>query len=147
MLGIVLLGVAAGLAANQVSPRRLPWITPPKQAPIASEFIRLEEARQRWVEGATLFLDAREPADYQAGHIGNALNLPVLSFARKFGEIAPLLTPETRLILYCDGEECELSHRLKSELVPLGYTNIQLLHNGWSAWRKAGFPVVMEASR
>jgi hypothetical protein len=29
---------------------------------------------------------------------------------RHFGEIAPMLTRELPLVLYCDGPECELSH-------------------------------------
>ena len=34
----------------------------------------------------------------------------------------PLLTPQSQLVLYCDGRECELSQRLKENLRQLGYT-------------------------
>ena len=101
----------------------------------------LEQAKQLWHLGAAFFLDAREPADYAAGHIGNALNLPAQSFAQHFGEIAPMLTPETPLVLYCDGLDCELSHRLRASLRQLGYTNMHLMSNGWTAWRQASLPV------
>ena len=40
-----------------------------------------------------IFLDAREPQDYAAGHIGNALNLPGLRFEAHFGKVAPLFDP------------------------------------------------------
>ena len=139
-LGVVLLGVAAGLAGNQLSPRGLPLITPPQPVRPVESFISLAQAKQLWHGGAALFLDAREPADFAAGHIGNALNLPAQSFAQHFGAIAPLLTPETELVLYCDGVECELSHRLRASLREGGYTNIHLLLNGWTVWRQAGLP-------
>jgi rhodanese-related sulfurtransferase len=139
-LGIVLLGIGVGLAGNQVSPRGLPLITPPKPVRQAEAFLTLGQAKQLWQIGAAFFLDAREPADYATGHIGNALNLPALSFARHIGDIAPMLTPESPLVLYCDGKECDLSHRLAANLRQLGYTNIHLLTNGWTAWRQAGLP-------
>ena len=139
-LGIVLIGIGVGLAGNQILPRGLPLITPPKPPHKTEAFITLDQARQLWQSGAALFLDAREPADYAAGHIGNALNLPAQSFAQHFGEVAPMLTPNSELILYCDGPECELSHRLRESLRELGYTNTHLLFNGWTAWRQAGLP-------
>jgi len=60
----------AGLAGNQISPRGLPLITPPKQTHKAEAFIALDQAKQLWNRVAALFLDAREPADCAAGHIG-----------------------------------------------------------------------------
>lgn len=140
-LGIVLLGIGAGLAGNQISPRGLPLVPPPKESRPADAFMTLDQAKYLWDLGSALFLDAREPADYAAGHIGNALNLPAQSFSQHFGNIAPMLTIETPLILYCDGAECELSHRLRASLQQLGYTNTHLLHNGWTAWRQAGLPI------
>lgn len=142
-LGIVVLGAGLGLAGNQISPRGLPLITPPKPAPQAKDFITLDQAKQLWHSGTAFFLDAREPADYAAGHVGNALNLPSQSFATHFSEIAPMLTPESPLVLYCDGLECEQSHRLRESLRQLGYTNTHLLFNGWTVWRQAGLPTAL----
>ncbi|MDB6108995.1 MAG: Rhodanese domain protein [Pedosphaera sp.] len=139
-LVIVLLGVALGLAGNRASSRSLPLIGSPRPASPADAFLALDQARELWQGGVALFLDAREPADYAAGHIGNALNLPAQSFEQHFGGIAPLLTPESPLVLYCDGKECELSQRLQASLRQLGYTNTHLLFNGWTAWRQAGLP-------
>jgi rhodanese-related sulfurtransferase len=139
-VAIVSLGVALGLTGNRLSPRGLPLITPPKEAPKADAFLPLERAKEIWSSGVAVFLDAREPADYEAGHIANALNLPALSFERHFGEIAPMLTPASQVVVYCDGKECELSHRLADSLHQLGYTNTHILFNGWTTWRQAGLP-------
>lgn len=137
---LVLLGAGVGLGANQISPRRLPLITPAKPVAAPSEFITLARAKLLWEGGSALFLDAREPADYAAGHIGNALNLPAQSFAQHFGAVSPMMAPESELILYCDGKECDLSHRLSATLRQQGYTNIHILFNGWTEWRQAGLP-------
>ena len=140
MLCIVLFGIGAGLAGNRLSPRGLPVIPPPKVVPQADGYLALDQAKALWHSGTALFLDARQPADYAAGHIGNALNLPAQSFAQYFVEVAPLLSPDSKFVLYCDGPECELSHRLREHLRQHGFTNTHLLFNGWSAWRQAGLP-------
>ena len=139
-LVIVFLGAVLGLAGNQLSPRGIPLMTPPKKISKAEEFIALDKAKELWGAGVALFIDAREPADYAAGHIGNALNLPALSFERHFGAIAPMLTPESQIVLYCDGKECDLSHRLAESLRQQGFTNAHILFNGWTTWRQAGWP-------
>ena len=140
-LGIVLLGIGAALAGNQLSPRGLPLLTPPRPVPAAEAFLTLAQARQLWQAGSAFFLDAREPADFESGHIGNAFNLPAQSFAQHFGDLAPMLTRESPLILYCDGKECDLSHRLAESLRQQGYTNALILSNGWTVWRQAGLPI------
>ena len=126
-----------GLLGNAISPRGLPLRTPP---PIAARTISLEEAVEVWNNGIAIFLDAREPQDYAAGHIGNAFNLPALSFEAHFGKVAPLLTPTSRIVVYCDGTQCDLSHRVIERLQQMGFTNVQILTNGWSVWRQAGLP-------
>jgi rhodanese-related sulfurtransferase len=142
---IMLLGAAVGLLGNHASPRGIPLITPPERVVKADEFIALDQAKELWHGGAALFLDAREPADYASGHIANALNLPAQSFEQHFGEIAPMLSHESPMVLYCDGKECELSHHLQNSLAQLGYTNTHLLFNGWTAWRQAGLPTARSA--
>lgn len=141
MLIILLIGICAGLLGNELSPRGLPFKTPPKKTVEQKEYLSLEQANAMWNLGTAFFLDAREPADFERGHIGNAFNLPAQSFADHFNKVSPMLTPESPLVLYCDGTECELSHHLRDKLHQLGYTNTHLLFNGWTAWRTAGLPV------
>ena len=137
---IVVASAGLGLAFNAISPKRIPYITPPKPVIAASEFIPLAEAFELWGSGAAFFLDARAPADYEAGHIAGAFNLPAESFHEHFMNVAPYLTPSSSIICYCDGVECDLSHHLAGMLRQQGYTNIHLLQNGWTVWRAAGYP-------
>jgi rhodanese-related sulfurtransferase len=145
-LTIVFLGVAVGLAGNQISRRCLPLFPPPPPVASAGAFITLEQAKQLWQTGAGIFLDAREPADFAAGHIGNALNLPAQSFPKHFAELAPLLTGSP-LILYCDGQDCDLSHRLAESLRQQGHTNLHILPNGWTVWLRAGLPTTSRSPK
>jgi rhodanese-related sulfurtransferase len=137
---IIAAGAALGLLANGVSPRRIPYLTPPKPPLQPGEIIALAEAESLWNSGAAIFLDARPPADYAAGHIANAFNLPVDEFQQHYPQVAALLGPDTPVVAYCDGIECELSHRLAQKLRELGHTNVRVLLNGWTVWRQAGLP-------
>lgn len=137
---IGMLGIVMGLLANAVSPWGIPYITPPKKAAKPEEFLTLDQAKDLWRSGAVFFLDAREPVDFAAGHIANAFNLPAANFEQYFPDLAQMFTPESSIVVYCNGEECELSHRLADKLHEQGYKNIRLLHNGWTVWRNAGLP-------
>jgi rhodanese-related sulfurtransferase len=138
---IILIGGAAlGLAANLVSPRRIPLITPPKQAVPETEFIPLSDAYALWSGSTGFFLDARAPADYEAGHIPNAFSLPAEEFDTRYPKVASMLSTDSAIICYCDGVECDLSHRLADALKQRGFTNIRILKNAWTEWVKAGYP-------
>jgi rhodanese-related sulfurtransferase len=138
---IVALGSLIGLLSNGVSSKGIPLITPPKKAPKAEEFVPVAKAHDLWGAGGAFFLDARKPLDFEAGHIANALNLPVEEFGEYYPKLAPMLSPDSAIVVYCDGTECELSHRLADQLRQQGYTNVHMLFNGWTAWRSAGYPV------
>jgi rhodanese-related sulfurtransferase len=139
-LAIVCAGAVLGLAANAISPRRIPYLTPPKAPPKAEDTVTLKEAQELWSSGRAFFLDARAPSDYAAGHIAGAWSLPVEDFEEHFPHVAPMLTPDSPIVAYCDGQECDLSHRLMTRLRELDYHNVRLLVNGWTTWHTAGLP-------
>ena len=140
-LVIVVASTALGLAVNAVSPRRIPYVTPPKPVIADSEFISLAEAHKLWNSGGAFFLDARAPADYAAGHIANAFNLPAESFTEHFPQVAPFLAEKSPVVCYCDGVECDLSHQIAAQLRQQGFKNVHILQNAWTEWIKAGYPV------
>ena len=137
-LVIVFGGAVLGLAANALSPRRIPFITPPKAPPQIQDTVTLEEAKKLWSGGSAFFLDARSPADYAAGHIAGALNLPVEEFDEYYPSIARVLAPDSVIVVYCDGLDCDLSHHLMVKLRELGCRHVRLIVNGWTVWHTAG---------
>ena len=135
---IVLVGGALGLVANAISPRGIPYVAPPQPKLQEQDVVPLPEARELWKSGAVFFLDARASADYTAGHIANAFGLPIEEFDQRYPAVAAMLTPDSIIIVYCDGQQCDLSHRLMVKLRELGYRHVRVLVNGWTAWQTAG---------
>jgi rhodanese-related sulfurtransferase len=141
VLVIILVGSVLGLLGNALVPKGIPLVTPPKKAPQPQEFTPLDQAHDLWAGGVTIFLDARSPLDFAAGHIARAINLPVEQFPDYYPKVAPMLAMDSSIVVYCDGKECELSHRLADQLRQMGYSNVHILSNGWTEWSKAGYAV------
>jgi rhodanese-related sulfurtransferase len=102
--------------------------------------IALKQAGRLFQQNAALFVDARSADLYAQGHISGALSLPWPGVERSFDQIADKLDVGKPIIAYCDGETCELSHELALFLQQLGFENVHVLVNGWSAWQQAGLP-------
>lgn len=69
----------------------------------------------------TLFIDVREPSEYEKGHVKNAINLPPAKLMAGAHEIADI-PKDTPLVLYCiTGARSNASIHM---LQQLGYTNL-----------------------
>ena len=100
----------------------------------------VEEAVRLFEKGAALFVDARSEADYRAGHIKGAVNIPDLNFENHIGSFLEKTPAETVLITYCEGDSCTLSKSLAEKLSLAGFENVFHLQNGWGQWRERGLP-------
>ena len=145
-IALTLSAALLGLLVNQVRSDSIPlhgdWSP---EARIALKFgknilIPLEEAKDKFFTGGAVFLDARTPDLYEAGHIQGAFNLPLAEFDRMTERVLTELPEETLIVTYCDGEDCTLSAELALKLKEIGYENVRLLHNGWSAWKNLQLP-------
>jgi rhodanese-related sulfurtransferase len=149
MFLVAAVGISTALVANALrwdknadgTSNSLPLVTPPKEAPKQEDLISLEEARELWdMQGYAFFLDARPSNQYAEGHIAFAWSMPADAFQQHLPTVQPLLTPESPIVVYCDGTECELSHRVAEKLKNQGFQNVRILVNGWTLWKAAGFP-------
>jgi rhodanese-related sulfurtransferase len=100
----------------------------------------LTEAWEKYKSGTALFIDARSPEDFQAGHIKGAVNLPEQAFDEVFPEKAEEIEKWKTLVTYCDGRDCPLGQALAGKLYQLGFKNVSYLVNGWASWRERGLP-------
>jgi rhodanese-related sulfurtransferase len=149
---ILLVAVTAALVVNSFRPSGIRIFETPASSAVSDgassgepgSEISLSEAMDRYSAGDTLFADARPPADFRAGHIDGARNLPVADFESWIGDFMAEVAPETPIITYCDGVNCELGIELARELTWAGYTNVRHLANGWTRWREAGMPTEFE---
>ena len=153
-LVIVVASATLGVVVNAVRSdvgkdgklRCIPFVTPPKAEIRNQEFVPLALAHELWSSGSAFFLDARAPADYAAGHIANALSLPAEAFDQHFPQVASYLTTDSVIVCYCDGTECDISHRVAELLRQRGYTNVRILKNGYTEWNKAAYPTTKGAN-
>jgi len=142
---IVVIAISAGLIANYLLPYSLPLfaseqdLNPPVPAELTP--ISLDQARRRLDEPEVIFLDARSPEAFAAGHVKGALNLPPGSFHDMH---ASLLQEQLRaaelLICYCDSTTCGQAEHLCELLSAAGYSNVAVMPEGWEGWDQAGYP-------
>jgi len=101
------------------------------------EEISVADAKKEFDSGKAIFLDVREPAEYEKGHIPKAKHLPRGLLEYKIASTIP--DKAARIVLYCKvgGRGCFATDTLDR----LGYTNVANMAGGWKAWVKAGYPV------
>ena len=149
--GIVLLSAVIGLAYNALSDGGIPLLPPPPNPVSDTLRVGIEEAKKRFDEQGTLFLDARSETAYHEGHIEGALHLPMEALQidatlddlfERFPEIAAKIISSPEIITYCSGEDCHSSVELATRLMEIGCENVKIFFGGWEAWSRAGYPVV-----
>jgi rhodanese-related sulfurtransferase len=74
---------------------------------------------RRLVESGARLVDVRTPAEFAAGHIPGAVNIPVQELERRMRELEPKDRP---IVLYC--RSGNRSGRAARMLKSAGYTNI-----------------------
>ena len=96
--------------------------------------VTVQEARQQ--VGRTLFLDAREPAEYQVSHIGDASFVGYDSFDINS---LRLIDKSQSIIVYCTvGKRSE---NISRKLQDAGFTKVHNLYGGILEWVNQGLPV------
>lgn len=90
-----------------------------------------------------VFVDSRHPIEYNKGHIKDAVNIPNEFFMDYMDDFLNAYPPETVLVVYCDGKNCEQSRFLGEELVFAGYTTVYYMEPSWLAWLNSGKPVTI----
>jgi len=149
--GLVLFGILFGIAANALSPRGIPWVGDfSRGAALANRseeelkelppVVELADVQTAVAAGDSLLaiLDARLPEDYVAGHLPGALHLSVDNLDEFYAPLKAKLERMNRIIVYCDGGDCELSHDLAEALKSYGHKRVQLFAGGIAAWTEAG---------
>jgi rhodanese-related sulfurtransferase len=112
------------------------------------EVVELEEVAkmvgsEAAYNGSIVFVDARNAADYEEGHIPGAYHIDNYNVERYLPEVRPLIEFAETIVVYCGGGECEDSIFLASELEARGFRRdaIRLFEAGMAAWRDADMPI------
>ena len=105
-------------------------------APLEHE-ISAEEAKKKIHKGTAILVDARSNEDFIEGHINGALYLPDHEFDECIDNFLSKIHPETTIITYCDGAQCDLARSLAEKLNLIGFNNAFYIKNGWSKWKES----------
>jgi len=104
--------------------------------------IHLKQAYKLYQQNV-LFIDAREPADYQYAHIKNAINIPFDHFD-EYKHLLNNIDKDRTIITYCAGTDCDLSILLSNILFEMGYKKVYIFFGGWNEWLEANYPIEKE---
>lgn len=77
---------------------------------------------------------------YDKGHIPTAVSLPDSQFEKMAAEVLPE-NKDTKLIFYCGGTHCPLSHQSAWKAEEMGYTNVAVFPAGDPQWVEQGYTV------
>jgi rhodanese-related sulfurtransferase len=107
----------------------------------ALEPVAQEELSRRQRDGQVLVLDVRPAAEYAAGHIPGAVNVPHDQLAARLAE----LPAGTDIVAYCRGRFCVFAPDAVRLLRARGFS-ARPLDGGLPDWRLAGLSVTVGLS-
>jgi rhodanese-related sulfurtransferase len=103
----------------------------------ALEAMSREELLAGVRSGSVALLDVRPAEEYQAGHLPDAINIPLEQLETMLDQ----LPKDREIVAYCRGPYCVLSHQAVQRLRKLGY-QIRRFEEGFPEWKAAGLPVM-----
>ena len=86
--------------------------------------------------GKVALLDVRPVEEFRAGHMPEAINIPL----EQLEAMLEKLPPDKEIVAYCRGPYCALSHEAVQRLRELGY-QVRRFEEGFPEWKAAGLPV------
>jgi rhodanese-related sulfurtransferase len=108
--------------------------------------VQISKVKELFDAKAGTIVDAREPSEYQEGHIPGAINMPydqVVTDPARLESFDPQGKP---IIVYCGGGTCELSMNLGFALVNAGQKRVLVYMGGWPEWSTSGYPIAKGAT-
>lgn len=98
------------------------------------EQISADELRTRLRAGEVVLLDVRPTEEYQAGHLPEAISMPLDELERRLSE----LSADKTIVAYCRGPYCVYADDALELLTERGW-QVARLEEGVAEWREAGY--------
>lgn len=151
---LLVYAVILGLGVNYFHPNKLSYIgvyrdlssgdgpiVPPSAVEGDPKFIAIAEAQMEHQFGGVLFVDARDSAEFNCGTIPGSVNipfdyLPAENLERYLDSSLGYVPKDKPIIVFCSGEECDLSLHLARNLQSFGYTKVSIFFGGSREWEK-----------
>ncbi|MGP1449905.1 MAG: rhodanese-like domain-containing protein [Wolinella sp.] len=101
--------------------------------------ISTKAAKALFDKDEALFIDARPVAKFKDSTIVGSLGISDSKFDTLYKRL-PLDT-NLKMVVFCGGMECELSHSVAAKMVAMGYKNVMTYSGGVPEWKKLGYPM------
>jgi ArsR family transcriptional regulator len=102
----------------------------------AMEALSREELLERARDGLVMVLDVRPADEFAAGHIPDAVNIPLNELMLRIAE----LDPNQEIVAYCRGAYCVFSFEAVAALRTQGF-KVRRLEDGFPEWMASGLPI------
>jgi rhodanese-related sulfurtransferase len=93
-----------------------------------------ERKVHRLLDSDTVFIDARFARDYKAGHLEEAISVPVDANDVELQKATTDIAKDARIVLYCQSAACKFAEKVAIRLIEDGYSNISIFKGGWAEW-------------
>ncbi len=84
---------------------------------------------------SVLFFDARNEHEFTEGTIPRAKNIFAMDFEKHIPYILGLEDKNVRIVVFCGGGDCDLSHELSDKLIQFGFTKVFIYLGGYTEWK------------
>lgn len=93
-----------------------------------------KERAAKLLEDGVVFIDARLSADFEAGHLEGAINVPVDANDTLHQKAIAGISKDADIVIYCQSSSCPFAEKVSTKLVSEGYSNISIYKGGWADW-------------
>ncbi|MBZ0183669.1 MAG: rhodanese-like domain-containing protein [Melioribacteraceae bacterium] len=87
-----------------------------------------------------VFIDARDKWEFGEGHISGAINVAEYKYDKDKSKLENI-AKDRLIIIYCGGDDCDLSKRVYKKMQSDGFKNIFVYLDGFSIWQENNFPI------
>jgi len=132
---LVALSAGAGALSHRFHPGA-PALYLYLETRVAEGEVSLAQARELEAAGGVLWIDARIRSEYEKEHVPGAVLLNEQEWEQlMFDSVETLSRNDQPIVIYCDAQRCDTSHRLAEKLRELGQPDVRVLAGGWQAWK------------
>ena len=125
ILALLILAAVPGLAA---------WLfASPKTEKLQPFEIAIGDPK---LDGKVVWVDARSPQEYSAGHATNAIALNEENWDQHLGDLFAAWQPGWLIVVYCN-QGCAASEKVAARLREMNLEPAYFLQGGYAAWEKA----------
>jgi len=105
--------------------------------PAKAKAVNYGQVKKLLADPSVMVIDARNEHEFAEGHLPKARNIFAMEFQQYIPELIGM-NKDIRIIVYCGGGQCELSHELSNNLIGLGFKKVYIYLGGWDDWKKNG---------